>query len=184
MVNFSVFLLVILGVLSSSFALKDTANVLYRTQLSEKCEATTARCCRFTSTCSIGYYLRASWNSEIDAKPSEVVCKTACARHRKKCDFACTCLAENNEVRSSKICKCRSAVEEIFVRNNCIRRCIDSETACVSKCLKGKRCPARATTTIGWLQPFKGNCAGVCPRRVFKPVLTTRCPVVATFASG
>lgn len=148
-------------------ALKDTGRVIYRTEIGTKCAPTTIGACCFRSPpCSIGYFLRAVWTTEIDGNPTEDACKKQCSRHLKKCRFACTCLAETNQVSSSDVCKCtRNAdIPQVFVRNNCIRRCFDAQRGCVRRCTKGKKCPIAATTKIGWFQTFAGKCSEKCAR--------------------
>lgn len=157
-------------------ALKDSARVLYRTEIGTKCKPTAIGACCFRSPpCSIGYFLRAVWTTEINGFPSQDICKTQCSRHFSKCKFACTCLAETNEVSSSDVCKCtrNRSVSEIFVRNNCIRRCIDAQNGCVRRCTKSRKCPVVATTKIGWFQTFAGRCSEKCAKT--RPI----CPIIA-----
>lgn len=169
------FLLCVL-LLGGTHALKDSARVIYRTEIGTKCEPTRIGACCFRSPpCSVAYFLRAVWTTEIDGIPTANTCKKQCSRHFNKCEFACTCLAETNQVSSSDVCKCtrKANIPEKFVRNNCIRRCIDAQRGCVRRCTLAKKCPIIATTKIGWFQPFAGMCSEKCART--RPI----CPIIA-----
>lgn len=75
----------------------------------------------------------------------------------------CNCVARQTEVRSTRACKCVLGVPRVFVRNNCVRRCIDARAVCVATCNTGK-CPLKAVTKMEWKQEFKGRCDGICKR--------------------
>lgn len=185
MAKIPVFFLLLLCVLETSLALKDTGKVEYRTQIGTACKAKSGRCCRFSSACSMGYFLQGAWSTDIDTKPTSALCRSACDRHRKKCEFACRCLAEDREVRSSKVCKCHVGEKDYVIRNSCFLRCTSAENMCVYDCVTSEQCPAKAVTKLSWYVAFPGKCSQVCPPHVDPRLPQTNlpiCPVVATIA--
>lgn len=172
-----IFAVVLLAVLSQTFALENRQDVSFSSNIKDACLEFGNKCCT-NSACSVRYTMSGLWETQTGQKCEEGCerCNNICEAHNRECERKCGQLFRVVTQSSSDNCKCvRDLAGTEGLRTECKKSCSTGKDKCINVCGSGT-CPLVAKMEVKYTFVVPGFCKATCPAKFFPA--PANCPAV------